>query len=159
MFAAHFATDPTRQRLHERVAADWLQNTPSIENFELLPSSRKAGLYVTSDGEIRIGGENAPGKSLDFRWTVGEITYLASHKYTKESGGAQDQQFAEMLSLLRRFQNCQQKGYVLIVIVDGTYYTGRKMQALQNATRDHDPRSFASHIENVPDIINRLHNE
>lgn len=156
MFAAHFAKSPTRQVLHENLAAEWLKTTPGIENFEKLPASRKNGVFVTTDGEIRKGKDGAPGKSLDFRWTTKERTFLASHKYTRESGGSQDQQFNEMRDLLRRFLNCRQRNHVLMVIVDGAYYTVSKMHDLRNITRTHDPLSFAVHIEQVPGILDQL---
>lgn len=153
MFAAHFATDPKKQTLHERTAAEWLQGISGIENFASLPSSGKKAWYVTSDGEVRQGRNGAPGKSLDFRWTVGDITFWASHKHTEESGGAQDQQFQEMRALLRRFHNCRNREFVLIAIVDGAYYTEGKMEELRSFTRDHMPRSFAAHIGQVPEIV------
>lgn len=156
MFAAHFATDPKKQKLHEKVAATWLSKIPEVEKFQTLPSSGKGSLYVAIDGEIRGGRGRAPGKSLDFRWTTKGKTCVASHKYTQQEGGAQDQQFNEMLELLKRFRDCVQTDYVLIVIVDGTYYTERKMQQLQNLVRNDNLRSFAVHIEQVPEILAEL---
>lgn len=159
MFAAHFATDPKRQKLHEKAAAIWLSEMHEVERFETLPSSGKGSLYVAMDGEIQEGRGRAPGKSLDFRWITGGKTCVASHKYTEQEGGAQDQQFNEMLELLKRFRNCAQTDYVLIVIVDGAYYTEKKMQQLQNLIRSDKLRSFAVHIEQVPKILAELSNE
>lgn len=159
MFAAHFATDPKKQKLHEVAAADWLAGIPSVEKFESLPSSGRGSLYVTADGEIQEGRGRAPGKSLDFRWITKGKTCIASHKYTDQTGGAQDQQFNEMVELLKRFRNCAEADYVLIVIVDGPYYTEKKMQKLLDLIRNDKLRSFAVHIEQVPGILSELSNE
>ena len=159
MFAAHFATDPKKQKLHEIAAADWLSKIPSIEKFESLPSSGRGSLYVATDGEIQEGRGRAPGKSLDFRWFTKGKTCIASHKYTDQTGGAQDQQFNEMIELLKRFRSCAQTDYALIVIVDGAYYTERKMQKLKSHIRNDELRSFAAHIEQVPEILAELSNE
>ena len=159
MFAAHFATDPKKQKLHENAAADWLSTTPGIEEFKLLPSSGKGSLYVARDGEIQEGRGRAPGKSLDFRWITNGKICVASHKYTDQEGGAQDQQFHEMCGLLQRFRDCAQKKYVLIVIVDGAYYTEKKMKQLKSLMRNDELRSFALHIEEIPNVLDKLQNE
>ena len=159
MFAAHFAIDPKRQRLHEKIADDWLNKTDGIKSFKKLSPSGENSWHVTSDGKIQQGERSEPGKLLDFRWIAGGITYFASHKYTEESGGAQGSHFEQMYNLLKKFQKCRETNHVLIVIVDGSYYTEKRMQELRQIINDHDPRSFAVHIEEVPDIINRLHNE
>ncbi len=155
MFAAHFAKEPRRQSLHERVAADWICNLNAVKEFESLPKSGREALYITSDGEVMRGNEirSRPSKSLDFKWKTGATTCYAMHKYTREGGGNQDSQYKEMLALLKLFLNCRDKSLILIVIVDGPYYTEAKMSELTHSTRDHPPKSFAVHIESVPTIL------
>ncbi|MCY4611231.1 MAG: hypothetical protein OXC38_06000 [Gammaproteobacteria bacterium] len=154
MFAAHFAKEPRRTGLHEKMAAEWLQNLEQVNEFEVLKKSGKDALYITSDGEIRKGMKNPPSKSLDFRWRTGNTTIYASHKYTRESGGNQDSQYKEMEKLLRQFQSSSEEACVLLVIVDGPYYKDKKMADLRNNTRSHPPQSYVTHIEGVPDILN-----
>ena len=153
MFAAHFAKEPRRTGLHERVAAEWLRQWTSVSEFKILPKSGAKAFYITSDGEIRKGMKNAPSKSLDFYWETGNIKIFAAHKYTKEGGGNQDSQYNEMRQLLRNFQNARDRDKILIVIVDGPYYTDSKMSELFNSTRSHPPQSYACHIEDVPEIL------
>lgn len=153
LFAAHFAKEPRRTKLHERAAAEWLQETPRISGFETLPTSGRNAFYITSDGEIRKGMRNPPSKSLDFRWRTGETEFFASHKYTKESGGNQDSQFKEMVTLLDHFHNSAEEEKALVIIVDGPYYMERRMGELLRFVRDRPPRSYACHIENVPQIL------
>ena len=113
-------------------------------------------MYITSDGEIQSGDilkHSKPSKSLDFMWLTGSTICYAMHKYTKEGGGNQDSQYKEMLALLRNFLPCEEEGIILMIIVDGPYYNSGKMRELRNNTRAHPPRSYAVHLEEVPDIL------
>ena len=156
MFAAHFAIEPRRQNIHETIALLWLQQVEGIENCEKLPGSGKNAIYVTSDGEIRPGKEfnkKPPSKSMDFRWKTGDTTFYATHKYTKEGGGNQDSQYKEVKELLDKFLKCEDESCALVAIVDGAYYTPKKMGELLSRTRDHSPKSYACQIDGIQDII------
>ena len=155
MFAAHFATKPNRQGIHEKIAADWLGSLGSVSDFAVLPKSGANALYVTSDGEVKRGSDlqAKPSKSLDFRWRTGGATCYAMHKYTRDSGGSQDNQFWEMARLLGQFMRCPDETCILLVIVDGPYYTERAMAELRRFTRDRPPRSYALHIQDVPSAL------
>lgn len=157
MFAAHFAKEPRRTGLHERLAASWIENLPMVKKFKILPKGGKGAVYVTSDGNIHHGElKNRPGKSLDFVWKTGETTCYAMHKYTKEGGGNQDSQYKEMLAILKNFQSCNDSSCALFTIVDGAYYRGGKMAELRNKTRTHPPKSYALPIEELPSILRQL---
>ena len=155
MFAASFAKEARRTGFHEEMAAQWLTAFPSVQEFTTLPKSRGNALYVTGDGEVRRGSEiqGRPSKSLDFRWRTGTTTCYAMHKYTREGGGTQDNQYREMRELLQQFLRCPDESCILIVIVDGPYYTEARMATLRRITRDHPPRSYVVHIEEVPGIL------
>ena len=153
MFASYFAIEPRRQGLHENIAAQWLMEEPYINNFDPLPKSGRNAYYVTSDGEIRKGMPNPPGKSLDFKWRTGRTDFFAYHKYTKEGGGNQDSQYKEMRDALGRFQSSGEINKVLLIIVDGPYYTPTKMNDLLRFVRDRPPQSYACQIEEVSQIL------
>ena len=156
MFAAHFAKEPRRTGLHQKEAAKWLQGLDAVSEFVTLPASGNRALYVTSDGEIQSGAilkGSKPSKSLDFQWLTGSVVCYAMHKYTREGGGNQDSQYKEMRDLLRNFQSCSDRGCLLIVIVDGPYYSDRKMEVLRNDIRSRHPRSYAVHLAEVPAIL------
>lgn len=160
MFAAHFAKEPRRTTLHENIAAVWLQELDDVHNFQKLPASGRSAIGITSDGNIvKFDRQKVPGKSLDFQWTTGNITCYAMHKYTKEEGGNQDSQYTEMLNLMKRFHQCTDENVVLIVIVDGAYYTDngeKKLKELQHQQRTNSPLSYATPIGGVPDILKQL---
>ena len=157
LFASHFALEPRRTGLHENVAAEWIKELDTVTNFETLPKSGRNAFYVTSDGEIRKGMEHPPTKSLDFKWVTGKTLFFATHKYTKESGGNQDSQYKEVRHLLELFQKANISGEIVIVaIVDGPYYTRRRMDDLRRFTRDRKPMSFAIAIEELPGLLNQF---
>lgn len=153
MFASHFAKEPRRTGFHERVAAEWINEIECVANFATLPKAGVHAYYVTSDGEIRIGLKHRPSKSLDFKWGVGDTKCYAMHKYTKEGGGNQDSQFNEMIDILKKFHSCPHQDTILLVVVDGAYYTQERMEKLITHTRTHRPKSYATHIEGVPKIL------
>ena len=153
MFAANFSREPRRQGFHETIAAEWLKEQ-SLD-ITILPKSGNNALYITRDGMIikLPEGEQRPSKSLDFCWTYNSITFYAMHKYTKEGGGNQDNQFKEMVGLLHSFLGASNPSNALIVIVDGPYYTERRMCELISQTRTNPPMSFATPIQGVPAIL------
>ncbi len=156
MFACTFSIEPSRQGFHEKVAAQWLVDTLKC-NINILPKKGKSALYVTNDGNItQWDRPRKPSKSLDFKWTMGDITIYAMHKYTKVSGGAQDNQFDDVRNTLDKFLKAQDPNVVFIAIVDGNYYTEQKLKILRGLTRNNPPRSYVTRIEGVPDIMKTL---
>ena len=159
MFAATFSKSPTKQGCHKREAKRWLTHNLSGSIVEL-PSSRQDGLYVRDDGEIMEGrmwnDASLPHKSMDFKWTQNGTIIYAMHKYTKVSGGTQNRQFIDVRDALRKFSHAQDSNIVFIAIVDGDYYTDEKITELRCLTRGTPPRSYATKIEGVPDIMKTL---
>lgn len=157
MFAAWFAKDPAKQKIHENAAAEYISSFSQISDFVALRNSGPTSVKVTSDGVFQIGGhENLPGKTLDFRWTMGGIIYYAMHKYTAESGGSQDGQFQEMLELMQRFLKSADPKFVLVLIMDGDYYkrnNGAKMAELRRLEKPTPPISKVLSIDDLSDFL------
>jgi len=108
-------------------------------------------VFITSDGGLQKNMKAAPSKSLDFQWETGNFTVYAAHKYTKEGGGNQDSQFKEMRDLLEKFQKASVNSCTaLLVIVDGPYYSEKRMSDLRRFCRTTKPLSHAMPIEDVP---------
>mgnify|MGYP001340482089 CR=1 FL=1 len=93
-FALHFAKDPGRQSLHQKVAARHIQKAiPLVEDFKSLSASGPDAEYVVNGMVVNgatwrtIRGE---GKSIDFRWSLirGGKTFRVyeTHKHTKRRG-------------------------------------------------------------------------
>ena len=171
MFAAHFSKDPSKQSIHESMAAKYLEKlsehfeslpakSVEIRDFGVLPKGGMSAFYITSNGDIKAGiGKNkdaSTSKSLDFLWQTNGITCYASHKYTHEAGGAQDHQFRDQKRFLENFQNNKDIATALFVICDGKYYTEDKMEELRKKQRTESPLSFAIHIEEIEDKLKIL---
>ncbi len=161
MFAAHFTKNPTKQGMHEKIAAEYLREIECINDFETLPKGGNESLFINARGEILRRGDKSQtsaqdSKSLDFRWKTGGYVCCASHKYTHESGGAQDHQFRDQKRFLENFQKHGNPQAVCFAVCDGAYYTPGKMRELGAVTRKEPPLSFAAHIENVEEILRGL---
>ncbi len=155
MFAATFANSPVNEAFEKPIARDWLARNLTVQIIEELPLNRDDAWFVTATGEIRKlrAGEEKPSKALNFRWVIGPITYYVLHKYTRQSGGTQDRQLAEEKKILRNFNKSvppTNHNNVLIVIVDGKYYTDTRMNKLRRLASGSRPRSFAVPIQDVP---------
>lgn len=157
MFAAHFAKDPTKQVMHEHIAADYLQKIAGIDGFVVLPGSGGNAFYINADGVFCRGvGKGAhDSKTLDFYWKSNGVECWASHKYTKESGGAQDHQFNDQKRFLENFRKHKGERVAFFAICDGDYYNEKKMAELQEVTNK-TPPSFAVHIEDVEAKLRQL---
>ena len=127
-----FAKDPEKQGLHEKVAASFVENIPGVSSFHLLPKGGKNALHIF-EGQILRGkklSQDAP-KSLDFDWEFGGRKFYALHKFTKESGGAQDHQYREAIQFLKHAGKREKEDCHFIALCDGEYYTAAKMKEMR----------------------------
>ncbi len=156
MFAATFAKSPVNTNFAKTAAYDWLVQNLPVQIITELPKDSQNAFYVTRNGTIAtVAGNSKPSKALNFSWVIGPITYYALHKYTRNSGGQQGRQLEQEEKILTNFQQATDPNKVLIVIVDGDYYTdiryiNQRIGALRNLARGNTPKSFAVHIQHVP---------
>ena len=114
--ASFFAKDPSKQNFTEKLVAELL-------NTKTLPQSGKNCIRFNSDGDIcSVKGANT-SKSADF--LIGN-TYI-TQKYTRSAGGAQDNQYADVVDFLSKGS----KKYNVAAIVDGPYWDNFKRQELK----------------------------
>jgi len=163
MFACCFAKNPTRMRVHEKVAGKYLKQFPQlIQSFESLKSKGKDAKYMDESGNIVCGKQPQNGsKSLDFMWRAGNthIKCFAAHKFTREKGGTQNHQRDELIRLLQMFQNCKDENTALFAICDGPYYNEQNLSRLRQHVRNvqnEPPYSFACPIGDVPENVEKL---
>ena len=155
--AAVLAREARRQNVHERAAADYIEQMANVARFRRLPSSGPNAFYVNGDGQIVTGadlaGARRPSKSIDFQWQTGAVTCYAAQKYTREGGGNQDNQFNEVQALLRNFLQRINNDVALFVLVDGPYYNAARLAQLQGLVRLQNPRSYVSSVNALPTIL------
>lgn len=146
IFASFFIKDPKRQNIYENEAMKYLKKF--FPNIEKLSSAGANAKYII-DGEIITGLNRKPvgHKSIDF-WVKEKDLYI-SHKYIEVEGGAQDNQFNDILNFLKNTSN----KHNFMAICDGPYFSNRKFSELKKYA---DSSVFICEINEAPDIINKL---
>ena len=129
LFPCIFIKDPAKQGIHQKIACEYISTFPIIRNMEQLPvSDDEKTLYcingiIVKRKEIQDTGTL---KSIDFHWQYcfcGKILdFYASHKYTNEKGGAQDNQFHDILEFHKEAIKCNNPNLFFFSITDGDYY-------------------------------------
>lgn len=145
IFANQFAKDPAKQSIHQKTAAEYIENITGVEDFCQLPAGGQNAVYICKDGCIhkgsRLSGDNV--KSIDFHWTYDGKEYYAAHKYTKDEGGAQDNQCKDLMDFLSNASKSKMPNVVFFAIGDGAYY--------QRGTTENGVR-FTSRIKYMNDV-------
>ena len=134
MFAVTFATDPARQNLYENLAGDYIKSIEFITNYKKLPHSGKDAKYIIKgsviDGFTKTSSGGATeAKSIDFYWEHKNKKFYAFHKYTRESGGAQDNQYNDMKSFIDNANDSANQLHFFFAIADGAYFDTQNGQA------------------------------
>lgn len=106
--ASFFAKDPAKQNLSEKECAKWI-------GVEKLPAFGKNCIRFDSEGNIISKKEVGASKSADF---LVEGIYF-TQKYTGENtGGAQDNQYEDVVTFLKNGSKKQKVG----AIIDDAYW-------------------------------------
>lgn len=107
IIASKFCKDPGKQNISEKLAIEVLQ-------VEKLPSFGKNCIRFTPTGEITTVNQGGNTKSADFMYNG----YYATQKYTKGTGGAQDNQKNDVIDFLVKGSI----NHKVAAIVDGEYW-------------------------------------
>lgn len=158
IFRANFSKDPGKQSAHQKIAIEYIQNFELInkEKTLLLPSGGKNALYLIS-GQIIQGCNlttNKKPKSIDFLIELinGQKIYC-THKYTKESGGSQDNQLNDVLSFLENSRNLHSKNIFVIAILDGDYY---KHKINKINSKYQSKNCYSTNINNLLNVLEKI---
>lgn len=147
LVASKFIKEPGRQNMSENVIGDFIKNISCVENFINHPSN--VNLFVVN-GEIT--SERVDGiKSIDYTWTTNNKKIYATQKYTNEAGGAQDNQFNDVINFMSNAGN--NKEYLFFAIVDGAYYTDEKIRILKKYQTDNVLVCKAVELEKILESI------
>lgn len=129
IFAFQFAKEPGRQSYHQSKALEFIADSPHITDAQQLPSSGKNALFVIAGTLVKKENlaQDKDVKSIDFAWNVvtqngTELLFYASHKYTKDEGGAQDNQYEDLRAFMRNARLSADPNIYFIAIGDGPFY-------------------------------------
>ena len=128
-----FAKDPSKQNIFETGALEFLCSIPGVKSVTKLPAAGPNAIYV--DNHVLSLGETGKttrkgtkSKSIDFKIELGilgkskrDTTIYAMHKYTEHVGGAQDNQFQDIITFLENVPLKRVECFV--ALLDGNYYT------------------------------------
>lgn len=123
MFSLNFIIDPATQNLYEKLAASYIESFPNVDNFKNLPNSGQNALIV--HGGIILSKNKAQSnasKTIDFQWETYGYKCYASHKYTKDGGGAQDNQYKDLRDFMDNSRQNNDDNIRFFAICDGEYY-------------------------------------
>lgn len=137
-FRAIFAKDPNKQNIFEKNAAEYIKNIKVVKNFQKLNNHGPKSIFL-SNGKISLNTnniKNKPTKTVDFNWKIENKTgknynCYAYHKYIKETGGAQDNQFIDVKNTIKN-ANSGNKSNLFFFICDGEYFTDLKFEQLKS---------------------------
>ena len=122
-----FAKDPGKQNIHEDMAFDYLLKLPVISKQLHLPKGKNAKFVV--GGKIKSEKGTANIKSLDcyfcYEYKNKKLEFYTSNKYTKSSGGAQDNQFNDLQEFMKEARDVTDKNIFLMAVADGKYYQNK----------------------------------
>ena len=132
-FAAFFVKDPSKQNFTEHLVEELL-------NTKVLPQAGKASIRFKEDGTITAKKEPNTTKSADF---LINSTYI-TQKYTRGAGGAQDNQFNDVVDFLTKGS----KKNSVAAIVDGSFWDEGKRAELKNYF-ENNPNVKITSMDNI----------
>ena len=138
-----------------------------ISNYKKLPNAGNDAIYVINgsiiDGKTRaMTGGATDAKSIDFYWECGEKKFYAFHKYTREGGGAQDNQYSDIKKFIENANASADTNTFFIAIADGEYFNTRNGQAgiskIENLKQMSNSQRgvFAVQIADVYDLLKSI---
>ncbi len=160
VFRAVFAKDPGKQKIHENIAARFIEQMQGVVGFQQLGHDALVvfGGRVETRKAVLAAGAGATAKTIDFEWISNGRKIYASHKYTKQSGGAQDNQYKDLQLFIREANESNLKDTYFLAIADGDYYLttdrgtgGTKMERLKDISNKRNV--FALSIDELEDWI------
>lgn len=162
IFRCVFIKDPGRQNIYQTLAANYIKSLDIVTNFKTLPSGGKNALYLTNGkiftGKI-LGKQAKETKSIDFKWETNGTLFYASHKYTGEDGGAQDNQYEDIQKYIKHTADCNEKNTVFLAICDGDFYlkkdskTGDKTRLDRLSRLTNNKTSFVLNINQIKEFL------
>ncbi|WGI36722.1 hypothetical protein [Mesomycoplasma lagogenitalium] len=128
-----FMKDPKRQNIYENIFRKEIESAGFVIE-KLKPSGKNA--YYLIDDEIISNLKNKPNgqKSLDFCINYKNKKIFIVNKYTNESGGAQDNQYNDVIIQMKNLGK-KTKDNVWFCL-DGKYYTKKKIDNLKKINSD-----------------------
>src|SRR5262249_31176841 len=147
MLQAKFAKDPGKQGIHEKLAGAFIESLPGVEEFKTLSKNGWVVFHgaVMLRKNLKESGASKTAKTIDFKWQYKGSTFYASHKFTLQGGGMQDEQYEDIYDFITQARPSNLPNTYFIAIADGDYYKGNdtgtgtsKLDALKRHAHSHN---------------------
>ncbi len=124
---AFFSKDPKKQNVYEKIAANYIKKIQGVTNFQNLPNNK----FFVVNGKIvtKEHKQLSNAKTIDFYFEYNSKKIYASHKYTKDKGGAQDHQYKDLQNFINNVRDNTDRETIFIAIADGDYYNTKDNRA------------------------------
>ncbi len=129
-FARTFIIDPKKQNIYEKLFLNYV-NKKGYNITNLINKGKEA--ICLENGNIRKGSATTTStKSMDFIEVKNNKTIYYYHKYTNECGGAQDNQYRDMIHFITEASKVKNNNILFIALCDGDYYTKEKIEEMKS---------------------------
>lgn len=123
VFSLHYIKDPSKQNFYEKLAAKHIEGFLNVKNFKNLSGSGTNALVIHNGLLLLRNNVTAETvKTIDFEWDYKGTKCYATHKYTKNFGGAQDNQYKDVRDFMKNARGNNQEKVLFFAICDGDYY-------------------------------------
>lgn len=154
-----FVKDPAKQNFYEKTAANYIKKLDNVYNFKNLANSGKNAIFIFQDtirkNNFKIDYKT---KTVDFMWKTypNNVQYYAYHKYIREKGGAQDNQFNDVLCSIKSTKNPNSNSkHKVLFICDGHYFNKKKLNELREKIQNKNHKVLK--IEELKEYLIRTH--
>lgn len=156
---SYLIKDPVKQSSHQTLAYNHLKK--HLPDLKITGPDSLKKLFLTPSGLLtkeQLNGNASKSKSVDFLIEGSQYIYACTHKYTHQSGGAQDNQYHDVLKYLHNAPTHpmhQGKKMKVVAILDGNYYKDKLIK-----TKEEFPHHWymIDKIENIIEKIAQLEN-
>ena len=123
-FARFFIKDPKRRNVYELFAIDYMVTELKKDVIKLSAAGSEA--RCLEEGQVVFGSSTSKTtKSIDFMEKRDGNIYYYTHKYIDADGGAQDNQFRDMVHFAneaKKYVEQHQDNVHFILLADGPYF-------------------------------------
>ncbi len=131
----------------------------NVSNFINLPNDELyvVGGVILNKDELEKSKKYSTAKTLDFKWDYKDYEIYASHKYTKDKGGAQNHQYKELQDFIKSNRDSLLENTIFVAIADGEYYSTKDTKASMTKMQYLESLCTAKVIAcNMDNLINKL---
>ena len=150
-----FIKNDKKQNSAEECQTNFIKDKYSklLKEIKLLPKSGKGTLFING-GKITGSGNSTKSIDLEMTYEFGGKTlkFYGTMKHIDGYGGAQDNQFTDLLLTNQEFVKLSDPNIITLTLVSGTYFKPVKMKEL---TKYNTPTNYTIHIDDLGNIVKK----